>query len=120
MIKAPSHAQNAIPTERGWVNPLTGELLVSRKLHPAEIKEWKLAQSGSSAPAPAPAPEPIIEADPVVEEAEPEAEPLIEADPDDVDLSSMTKAQLIEWGAEIGIELDSAMTKAEMLSELEG
>ena len=118
MIKAPSHAQNAIPTERGWVNPLTGELLVSRKLHPAEIKEWKLAQSGSSAPAPAP--EPIIEADPVVEEAEPEAEPLIEADPDDVDLSSMTKAELVEWGIEIAVDLDMTMTKSEMLSILEG
>lgn len=35
-------------------------------------------------------------------------------------LSSMTKAQLIEYAESIGIELDMSMTKAEMLEVLEG
>lgn len=35
-------------------------------------------------------------------------------------LSSMTKAQLVEYAEGIGIELDMAMTKAEMLEILEG
>lgn len=121
MIKAPAWAKNAKPTTRGWVDARTGEVLVSRKFSDREVKEWNKAQGDeAAAPAPAPAPEPIIEADPVVEEVAPTAEPLIEADPDDIDLSSMTKAELVEWGIEIGVDLDMSMTKSEMLSILEG
>jgi hypothetical protein len=65
-------------------------------------------------------PAPIIEADPVIEEVAPTAEPLIEADPESNDWSSMTKAELVEWGTEMGVDLDMSMTKAEMVSLLEG
>lgn len=119
MIKPPKGKPNAVPTPQGWM--IGNKLVVSRPIAASDIVEYKRhMQNQDAAPAPAPAPEPIIEADPVVEEVEPEAEVLIEADPEEDDLSSMTKAELVEWGAEIGIELDMSMTKAEMLSELEG
>lgn len=34
------------------------------------------------------------------------------------DLEGMTKAQLVEYGQDIGIELNMRMTKAEMLEKL--
>ena len=136
MLKPPAWAKGAIPTEKGWVNPKNGELLVSRKLSDRQLTEYWNAQKGSAtAPKPAPIqePAPIIEADPVIEEAAPTAEPLIEADPvieetssssetivEDVDHWSLTKAQLVEHAYEVhGVELDSTMTKAKMIEELE-
>ena len=121
MIKAPAWAKNAKPTTRGWVDARTGEVLVSRKFSDREVKEWKKAQGDEAAVvAPAPAPEPIIEADPVVEEVAPTAEPLIEADPINHDHTSMTKSQLVDHAAlEHGINLDASMTKAQMNEDLE-
>lgn len=116
MLKPPAYAPNAKPTTRGWVDHKTGELLVSRKHSERDVEEFYIAKA--DAPAPAPAPQPIIEADPepVVEET---AEMLTEADP--VDYSAMTKAQLAEHAyEEYGIDLDTTMTKSEMIQELEG
>lgn len=116
MLKPPAYAPNAKPTTRGWVDHKNGELLVSRKHSERDVEEFYIAKAG--APAPAPAPQPIIEADPepVVEET---AEMLTEADP--VDYSTMTKAQLAEHAyEEYGIDLDTTMTKSEMIQELEG
>ena len=122
MLKPPAWAKGAIPTEKGWVSPKNGELLVSRKHSQRQLIEyWNNAKGVPvSAPKPAPIqePAPIIEADPVIEEAAPTAEPLIEADP--VDHWSLTKAQLVEHAYEVhGVELDSTMTKAKMIEELE-
>lgn len=43
---------------------------------------------------------------------------LIEKVEDDIDLSNMTKKELVEYAKEKGIELDMKMTKAEMIEEL--
>lgn len=123
MIKAPKGAPNAVPTPRGWMNG--DKLIVSRSLSTDQITEWKRAHgnkvaTATTSPAPIKEPAPIIEADPVIEEAAPTAEPLIEADPEANDWSSMTKAELVEWGTEMGVDLDMTMTKAEMVSLLEG
>ena len=125
MIRPPKGCPDAVPTPQGWVHPTSGKVILTRRLANSDIVEYNRHVKNTTvapkpAPVPAPAPEPIIEADPVLEEVEPEAEVLIEADPEEDDLSSMTKAELVEWGAEIGIELDMSMTKAEMLYELEG
>jgi hypothetical protein len=128
MLKAPAWAKNAVPTPRGWKDPKTGELLVSRTLSDRQIAEWHTHKSAQGMTKPvgstsAPKPEPIIEADPVVEEAEPEAEVLIEADPveDHVhDYNGMTKADLAEHAAAVhGVELDTSMTKSKMIEALE-
>jgi len=120
MLKPPAWAKDAKPTSKGWINPKTGELLVSRKHSDREITEYYMAKEEavvtavSEPEAVVPDPEPIIEADP-----EPEAELLTEADPD-VDHSSLTKAQLVEHALEVhGITLDSSMTKAQMIEDLE-
>ena len=131
MLKPPTWAKGAIPTEKGWVSPKNGELLVSRKHSQRQLIEYWNSNNGK--PAPIQEPAPIIEADPVIEEAAPTAEPLIEADPvieetssssetivEDVDHWSLTKAQLVEHAYEVhGVELDSTMTKAKMIEELE-
>ena len=120
MLKPPAWAKNANPTNRGWVDPKTGELLVSRRHSDREVAEYHIAKADQpvSAPAPIQEPAPIIEADPVIEEAALTAEPLIEADP--VDHWSLTKAQLVEHAHEKhGVELSTSMTKAQMIEELE-
>lgn len=111
-IKTPKGSPNAVPTARGWMNG--DKLIVKRSLTAEQIEDWYAQQTPIQEPAP------IIEADPVIEEAAPTAEPLIEADPEANDLSSMTKAELVEHGAEMGVYLDMTMTKAEMVSLLEG
>ena len=122
MLKPPAWAKDAKPTSKGWINPRTGELLVSRKHSDREITEYYMAKEEavvtavSEPEAVVADPEPIIEADP---EIAPEAELLTEADPD-VDHSSLTKAQLVEHALEVyGITLDSSMTKAQMIEDLE-
>ena len=124
MLKPPAKRQDAVPTLRGWEDPRTGEILVSRKHSERQIVEYfnyhnmqRSAPAPAPTPAPAPAPEPIIEADPTPEIGA-EAEMLTEADP--VDYSVMTKADLADHAAlEHGIELDTSMTKSAMIKDLE-
>ena len=120
MLKPPAYAPHAKPTNRGWIDPKTGELLVSRKHSEREITEYYIAKEEAVVTAvsepEAVVPEPIIEANP---EPEPEAELLTEAEPD-VDHWSLTKAQLVEHAYAVhGITLDASMTKTKMIEELE-
>jgi len=122
MLKPPTWAKDAKPTSKGWINPRTGELLVSRKHSDREITEYYIAKEEAVVTV---APEPIIEANP---EPEPEAELLTEADPAvedivyvNVDLSrkpnfsNMTKAEIVQWAKNINLSLDMSMTKSEMI-----
>tara|TARA_S200002703_G_scaffold95553_1_gene82642 strand:- start:3013 stop:3387 length:375 start_codon:yes stop_codon:yes gene_type:complete len=121
MLKPPSWAKNAVPSEKGWINSKTGELLISRRHSQRQLIEyWNSKNNVEATPAPIKEPAPIIEADPVIEEAAPTAEPLIEADPVSHDHASMTKSQLADHAAlEHGINLDTSMTKSQMIEELE-
>lgn len=120
MIKPPKGKPNAVPTPQGWM--VGNKLVVARPIAASDITEYNrhVQSQQKNSPAPIQEPAPIIEADPVIEEAAPTAEPLIEADPEANDWSSMTKAELVEWGTEMGVDLDMTMTKAEMVSLLEG
>ena len=122
MLKPPAYAPHAKPTNRGWIDPKTGELLVSRKHSDREITEYYIAKEEAVVTV---APEPIIEANP---EPDPEAELLPEADPAvedivyvNVDLSrkpnfsNMTKAEIVQWAKNINLSLDMSMTKSEMI-----
>jgi hypothetical protein len=75
MINGP---KNSYPTSRGWVS-LKGELLKCQRISQEDIDEWYASKnpkakvtSTAAAPAPKPvvvsAPEPVVEAEPVVEE----------------------------------------------------
>jgi len=120
MIRPPKGCPDAVPTPQGWVHPTSGKVILVRRLANSDIMEYRkhAQESGKTAA------QPIIEADPVVEEVSPTAEPLIEAEPEvtvslSADLSSMTKSQLVEWAEDMGIELDMSMTKSEMIELLE-
>lgn len=98
--------RGAEPTQRGWINPRTGELLKSQKIGQKDIDEWY----GRPAE---------VTAVPAVEE--PDADDVV------VDLNSdgiidqwesMTKRELEEYGRDHGIELDRRKNKASMIAEL--
>ena len=40
ILKPPHYKKDAIPTPRGWVHPITGELLVARKISTDDINEY--------------------------------------------------------------------------------
>ena len=63
----------------------------------------------------------LVHSTAVVEpEVSPAPEPVVEAEVvDHMDFTTMTKAQLEEYGRTIGIELDRRHTKTDLISELE-
>jgi hypothetical protein len=100
-IKPPAWCRGAVPTLRGWENPSTGELLVSGKHSQDQIDEYMGL--------------PVISApEPEIEEPEIEAEEEYEY----YDLSSMTKAELVELAEEYEIDTDG-MIKSEIVAALE-
>lgn len=103
-IKAPGWCAQAVPTSKGWEDPNTGELFVSRKFAQADIDAFhgKVAK-----PAPAPKPAPVVEE---LTEYEFEEETL--------DLDSMTKLELEAVGREHGVELDRREKKSSLLSKI--
>ena len=88
-IKPPSWAKDAVPTLRGWVHPKTGEILVGGSIKQRNIDEY----FGKA------------------EEADVEVEEL--------DLDSMTKAELIETAEDWEVDVDTKGTKAEIKAQLE-
>jgi hypothetical protein len=100
-IKAPGWCAQAVPTLKGWEDPDSGELFVSRKFVQADIDAFngKVAK-----PAPAPKPAPVVE-EVVVEEPS-------------LDLDAMTKVELEAVGREHGVELDRREKKSSLLSKI--
>jgi hypothetical protein len=83
MITPPAFKKDAVPTSRGWTDPKTGELLVSRPLTQDDIDEYNGVTAVSVAPAKVIHPDPVVveeevtfltEADPVEEVAEADEE----------------------------------------------
>lgn len=96
-ITPPKWAKNAVPTLRGWCHPKTGELLKSQSISQYEIDEWYNVG--------------LDVAEPVVEEVTVFAPA--------VNLSAMTKAQLVEYAANAGIEVDPKLTKPVIIETIE-
>jgi len=108
-ISPPKWAKNAVATLRGWV--VGNELVKSQKFTQDQVDEFNGVKAD---------PEPVIvEPTPVlvadVVEAAPE--PIMEAP--SVDLSSMTKAQLVQYAADNNIEVDPKSTKAVILQTIQ-
>lgn len=113
MIRPPKGCPDAVPTPQGWTHPTSGKVLAVRRLANSDIMEYRKNAKERGTPMA----EPLIEANPVLEEA---LEPLIEADPVNHDHDSMTKAELAEHAAlEHGINLSTSQSKAKMIEDLE-
>lgn len=113
VIKPPSWCAGAIPDKnRGWVDPNSGDILISSKFTQAQIDEFYGLPSM-----------------PEVQKIQPvEA---IEVDEDDVptdwnedgeidELEAMSKVELELLGREHGVELDRRLTKPKLVETMRG
>jgi hypothetical protein len=102
MIEAPGWCRHAVPTPRGWIDPITGELLKSQRISDLEIEEY---HSGALLETPA-----SITQTPV--------QTLTEAPTPNKDLSAMTKVQLMALAEQYGIDVNTRDTKTTLLEKL--
>ena len=104
MIKAPKWCSQAVPTPRGWVDPITGELFISKRFSQLEIDEFN-SQSVE-----------VVEQMYAYHDETPQM--LHEAPVGHVGLESMTKVQLQALCEENGIEYTPRETKAVLIEKL--
>ena len=113
MITPPHWAQNAIPTHRGWIDPRTKELLVSRRHNQAELDEWN-----GVAPRPQLLVEPVQHS-PATTESAPVNTPQMLTEVPSFD-HIQDKAALIEFAErEYGVRLDGRKSLENLKAELE-
>ena len=110
-ISPPKWASQCVPTTKGWQDPKTGEILVGGSISNAAITEWHEAHAPKDKPQ-------TLKESPTTEEEFAAEHIESEEELDEIVYTNMTKAELVEFAAEYGIELSSSMTKAEMIEEL--
>jgi hypothetical protein len=118
VIKAPAWAEKmgATPTHRGW--EVNGELIKAAK-HSQEQLDSYWGTDGKLVKAAKVEEEPVGDSEPVGAVPQMTVEATVE-EVLVVDLSKMTKAQLIEYAAEAGIEVDPKATKAVIMDTING
>lgn len=139
-IRPPSWCSDAVPTDRGWTHPRTGELLKAVKIKPHMIEEWFASQSEEETKVEI-VMEPVIESplfeDEIVVESsfEEEIEPLVveieeeimedtqmemltEAPANNKSLDEMTKRELEDLGRQHGVELDRRKNKKTLIETM--
>lgn len=104
IIQPPPWCADAAPTPRGWVDPRTGELLISKKFNNRELSEFYDAK----------APRPMM-----TEQYEPKAQMLTEAPPNHKPLSAMTKPELLALAEQHGVRVSPRDRKAVLVETLE-
>ena len=115
IITPPAYQKDAIPTPQGWRHPKTGELLHAIKLSVEDIDAYNNPTTMTGW-----IPEPVDEV--IYEEDEDWDDDIPEQDDwedEEIDLDSMTKAELIETAEDWEIEIDPKATKAEIKEILE-
>jgi NAD-dependent DNA ligase len=108
-MKCPKWCKNAVPTLRGWADPKTGELFVSKRFtqeqiddyNGSEVVEFKTSE--------------VVE---VVEVVEPEVELLIEAPANNKTLEDMTKAELKALAEQLGVKVSKSASKKILIEKL--
>lgn len=123
-LKAPNWAKNAVPTRKGWTDPVTGEVLVSIRFTERQITEFNLLKAEKAVSAPAPKREKKEEVEVTTElltevPTNEDVNMLREVPNLDEDLTHMTKKQLLEKAAELGVDVSSNDTKAEITAAIE-
>ena len=108
-ITPPSFQKDAIPTSQGWRHPKTGELLVARKISIEDIDDYNNPQTMTEWIR-----EPV---DDVIYEEDEDWDG--DWEDEELDLDSMTKAELIETAEDWEIEIDPKSTKAKIKKILE-
>jgi len=114
-INPPSFQKDAIPTPQGWRHPKTGELLVARKISIEDIDDYNNPQSMTEWIR-EPVDDVIYEED---EDWDGEDIDWDDEELEDLDLDSMTKAELIETAEDWEIEIDPKSSKAKIKEILE-
>ena len=109
VITPPSFQKDAIPTPQGWRHPKTGELLVARKISIEDIDDYNNPQTMTEWIR-----EPV---DDVIYEEDEDWDG--DWEDEELDLDSMTKAELIETAEDWEVEIDPKATKAEIKKILE-
>ena len=109
IITPPAYQKDAIPTPQGWRHPKTGELLHAIKLSVEDIDVYNNNPATMTEWVSEPVDEVIYEEDEDWEDWEDE----------EIDLDSMTKAELIETAEDWEVEIDPKATKAEIKEILE-
>ena len=105
-IKPPNNQKDAIPTRKGWVHPQTGETLVGGSISQKNIDEYMNV--------------PVIEIETIVEpDIVIDVEDEVDWEMEEIDLDSMTKAQLIETAEEWEVEIDPKASKSQIKELLE-
>ena len=111
IITPPAYQKDAIPTPQGWRHPKTGELFHAVKLSVEDIDAYNNPTSITE-----PVDEVIYEEDEDWDDDIPEQD---DWEDEEIDLDSMTKAELIETAEDWEIEIDPKATKAEIKEILE-
>ena len=96
-ITPPAFCKDAVPSLKGWHHPKTNELLKATRHSQDQLDEFFGVVVEEPAPV-VPTPEPVVE--PIV------------------DLASMSKVELEEFGREHGVELDRRVSKKKLLDQV--
>lgn len=100
-IKAPAWCSNAIPTARGWEDPVTGEVYQSARFTQEQLDAFNGVQQINEVPVP-------------------QAQVLTEAPVGNKSLDEMTKLELEALGRQNGIELDRREKKSTLVGRMIG
>jgi NAD-dependent DNA ligase len=105
-MKCPKWCKNAVPTLRGWADPKTGELFVSKRFTQEQIDDYNGVE--------------VVEfkTSEVVEVVEPEVELLIEAPANNKTLEDMTKAELKALAEQLGVKVSKSASKKILIEKL--
>ena len=109
-LQAPAWCENAVPTQNGWEDPITGELYASGGFTQAQIDEF-YGNLHVQAEA---------EWNQLNEVPTSTVETLIEAPVHEKSLEEMSKIELEALGRQHGIELDRRKNKTTLISRVMG
>lgn len=133
-LTPPAWCSNAVPTPRGWEDPVTGELYVSGGFSAKQLEEHNMCVNAELAGATVLTEAPVgntsldemnkVELEALGRQYGVELdrrhaqETLVEEVEQAIDLTKLTKIELEKLGREHGVELDRRLSKAKLVAQL--